>query len=226
MGAKKDLAHAAARGTLSMVPLVGGPLAEAYNLLFAAPNERRQAAAIEEMLDAIVVLQEAVEGLSLEKLSEDDSFISLLHRATRAMAATHQDAKRDALRNAVLNAALGVAPDEDQVSIFFDAIEALTPSHLRLLAFLDDPDAWFRNRSLLRPNVTMGGLSDILEAAIPELAGRREFYDQLGKDLHDKGFTTTAGFHSTMTANGLYVRRTSNVGRQFLMFISAPARSA
>ena len=223
MGAKDDLAHAAARGTLSMVPFVGGPLAEAYNLLFAAPNERRQAAAIEEMLDAIVVLQEAVEGLSLEKLSEDESFISTLHRATRAMAATHQDAKRDALRNAVLNVALGVAPDEDQVSIFIDAIEALTPSHLRLLAFLDDPDAWFRDGSLVRPNSTMGGLSNILELAIPELAGRREFYDQLGKDLYDRGFTTTVGFHTTVAASSLYVRRTSNVGRQFLSFISQPA---
>lgn len=223
--AKADLAHAAARGSLSMVPLVGGALSEAYNLLFAAPSERRQAAAVEEMLDAIVALQQAVEGISLEKLSENQSFISTLHRATRAMAATHQEVKREALRNAVLTVARGVAPDEDQVSIFIDAIEALTPSHLRLLSFLDDPEAWFQSGGLARPNITMGGLSTILEAAIPELSGRRAFYDQLGKDLHGRGYTNTEGFHTTMTVNGLFARRTSEVGRQFLSFISGPPRT-
>ena len=67
----------------------------------------------------------------------------------------------------------------------------------------------------------MGGLSSVLEEAFPSLRGQRAIYDQIWKDLFQRGLVTTEGLHTTMSGHGLVSSRTSELGHEFLRFIQA-----
>lgn len=106
--------------------------------------------------------------------------------------------------------------------IFVSFIDSLTPWHLRILKLFDNPKAWFEINNITKPNIYSGGLSHILEVAYPQLRGRRDLYDQLFKDLFSKGLVSIDGLHTTMSEHGLYESRTTDLGKQFLNFITNP----
>jgi hypothetical protein len=66
-------------------------------------------------------------------------FVDAVVNATRAAQATHQSEKLDALRNGVLHSLDEDAPTLDEQARFFRLVEQLTPAHLRMLRFLNDP---------------------------------------------------------------------------------------
>jgi hypothetical protein len=70
----------------------------------------------------------------------------------------------------------------------------------------------------------MGGLGNVLEHNIPEMAGRKNLYDQLWKDLYINGLVNTDGLHTMMTGQGLAQKRTTKLGDAFLRFISEPTK--
>ena len=65
----------------------------------------------------------------------------------------------------------------------------------------------------------MGGLSHVLAEAFPALQGQRDIYDQIWKDLYQRGLVNTDGLHTTMTGQGLKDSRTTELGKAFLGFI-------
>jgi hypothetical protein len=105
--------------------------------------ERRMAAWLEDLAESVAALEERTDGLSFEKLAEDEGFVDAVVAATRAAQATHAQEKLDALRNGVLNTLGPDAPSLDEQARFFRLVEQFTPAHLRLLAFLDDPGPVF-----------------------------------------------------------------------------------
>ena len=68
----------------------------------------------------------------------------------------------------------------------------------------------------------MGGLSHVLATAFPELRDQRSFYDQIWRDLHNRGLVNTETLHVTMSGHGLAQRRTADLGSAFLAFITSP----
>ncbi len=62
----------------------------------------------------------------------------------------------------------------------------------------------------------------LASADYPELANKKEFYDQVGKDLHRRGLLGTDGFHVMMSATGAYENRATELGQEFLNFIAEP----
>jgi len=91
---------------------------------------------------------------------------------------TSRAARLELLRNAVVNSVLPDAPDDDTQQLFFAMLDRFTPTHVRLLALLSDPTGWFARHHIGEPNVTIGGKSGIIEAALPELAGRKDLIDR------------------------------------------------
>lgn len=217
-----DRAHTLARAGLGTVPIAGAALAELFAAIVLPPLARRRDAWMEAVGKRLRRLEDRVDGLRLEDLADDESFVTTAVQATTVALRTHQEEKRDALRNAVVNAALTGAPDDDLRQVFLNAVDELTPVHLRLLAFLDDPAGFAQRRDVTYPSVSMGDLSTFIEVAMPELQGRRDLYDLAGQDLHRRGLTNTGGLHATMTESGLYAQRTTALGRQFLAFIAEP----
>jgi hypothetical protein len=50
----------------------------------------------------------------------------------------------------------------------------------------------------------------------------RGLYDQIGKDLYNRGLIGTDGFHTVMSGSGVYAKRATELGEQFLKFITVP----
>jgi hypothetical protein len=76
------------------------------------------------------------------------------------------------------------APDADKQAVYLRYIEELTPSHMRLLEFMNDPPGCCSRHDVAWPgNIMMGGLGPIVDAALPDLAADEPFLDTLAGDL-------------------------------------------
>jgi hypothetical protein len=169
---------------------------------------------------AVESLIEQVEDLTLEKLAENNLFLDSLPRASRMAESTHQSEKLDALRNAVLNSVLPGSPDADTQTILLNYVEDLTPSHLQLLALLNNPRIFYQQLGIAWPDLHMGGMSHIVEQAFP--LWQREFFDQLLRELNSRGLVGISSLHITQSGAGLANSATTNLGRTLLNFISNP----
>lgn len=217
-----DKAHTLARAGLQAIPVVGGAASELFTELVQPPLARRQRAWCEKVGEALSRL--ASEGrVQLDELADDPVFLDAVMQASQAALRTSQEEKIAALRNAILNAALPGSPEAALQAMFINWVGEFTEWHLRLLALFDNPSAWLRDLGKAMPNLSMGSLSSVLEAAYPELKGRRDFYDQVWRELNGRGLTSTDGLHGMMTAAGAAASRTSELGRRFLSFIRKPA---
>ena len=69
------------------------------------------------------------------------------------------------------------------------------------------------------------GLGSFLKMAMPELIGRREFYELIVSELFIRQFMPTQSLRISMepTPSGLYANRVTSIGNEFLNFIEAPA---
>ncbi|MCG5529073.1 MULTISPECIES: hypothetical protein [Halorhodospira] len=208
----RDVAHSVAKAGLSAIPVVGGAAAELFQNIVQPPLERRRAEWMAGLGERLQQLEEA--GLDLEDLKENDEFISAAMYASQLALRTHSEEKREALRNALTNIAVGQAPEEAMQHVFLNLVDTLTELHVRILRLFQGPTP--------PQNMSMGGLSSVLEHNMPEMRGRRDLYDQLWKDLYLRGLVNTDGLHTMMTGQGLAQKRTTGLGDAFLQFISEP----
>jgi hypothetical protein len=85
--------------------------------------------------------------------------------ATQVALRNHHTEKREALCNAVLNVASGNAPQDNIQLMFLDFIDTLTPWHLRILHFFQNPLDYIASKGFnpqnisLSDSISMGGLS-------------------------------------------------------------------
>lgn len=205
-----DAAHSVAKAVISGVPIIGGPASELFQQVVQPPLEKRRERWMEDVGQRLYDL--ANTGLDLEQLQSDERFISTVMHASHLALRTHQKEKLTAFRNVITNVAKGQSPEETVEFIFLNLIDSLSVLHLQILQLFQAPTA--------PPNMTMGGLSNVLERNIPKLAGRRELYDQLWADLYSRGLVSTRNLHTTMSGSGLREKRTTGLGDQFLAFIS------
>lgn len=216
-----DAAHAIARAGLSFIPVVGGPAVELLNTIVMPPLQRRREKWMRDVGEALQRL-EAHGKVRLDGLSTNDDFVDTAVRATMTALRTSQEEKRAALRNAVLNAALPTAPDQAVQEMFVRWVEELTVWHLRILKLFQDPRAWAERKDIQYSGSMSTSLAQILETGLPQLRGRREFYDQVWNELHQRGLVNTSKLQGMMTAEGALERRTTEIGDAFLRFISEP----
>ncbi len=210
-----------ARGSARMVPVVGGLLAEATDVL-VSPLRRRQAEWLEALWRAVRELQERSVLPADETLAANEAFVSAAVHATRIAATTHQREKMEALRNAVLNVAAGTAPDDDQQAMFLDAVEALTASHVALLSRLRERYEYGRLlQRQFRPS--QAGVWDTGGALRPGPISDSQLA-QIIRDLRNRGFVE---MHLALdqldpaTVPSADVALT-DYGAQFLSFMTSP----
>lgn len=220
-----DIAHSVVKAGLSAIPFVGGPAAELFNTIIAPPLAKRRDEWMESIADGLRDLEEKVENFKIEDLAEDEMFITAVIQASRIAVTNHQKEKLEALRNAVLNSALRNAPEEDIQLVFLNFVDVLTPWHLRVLKFFDNPLDWAEVNNINYPPWSAGAPATALEFALSELSGRREFYDKIVKDLYSHGLFTIESLHVTMTVGGMLASRTTEWGKSFIRFISDPMQA-
>lgn len=218
-----DIAREVGRAIISGIPAAGGPLQVAFENIFSSPIEKRKEAWLDELAAVINEVHERVAELTPENLAGNEVFVTVVMQASQVAIRSHQRAKLEALRNAVLNAALPNPPQEDEQMIFLRIIDQLTPWHLRVLSVLNDPVQWMERNIIVNPGWGLGSPSTVLEHCLPDLNGQRETYDQIVVELQGQGMVGQGQFlHVMMTGGGMVASRTSERGRRFIRFISAP----
>jgi hypothetical protein len=219
-----DVAHSFVRVGLSAIPVVGGPAVELFSALITPPLAKRRDEWVRSIAEGLEELEKRINGFTIDSLRDNDAFVTAVMHASQAAIRNHQQEKLEALRNAVLNVASGNAPDEDLQLMFLNFIDTLTSWHLRILRFLQDPAGYGAARGVHYPAWSMGGPSTVMEYTFPELRGQRDFYDQVVSDLHSRGLIglDASGLHTTMTANGMFAKRTTPTGEGFIAFVSSP----
>lgn len=219
--AGREVVQAVVEGALGAIPIAGSPLAVSF---VTAVDWRFNKRTLEWMEDLAAAVDELQVGrnASFENLAENEAFVDAVINATRAAQATHQTEKLQALRNAVLHSLDDDAPGVDEQARFIRIVDQFTPSHVRLLVFLDDPGKAFDSAGIARPNLMVGGRSTLLEQGAPEFTGRRDWYDLLASDL-DSARLAQTNLHTGMTGSGVWNSATTKLGARFLSFIADPA---
>jgi hypothetical protein len=216
-----DYVYAAARASASLVPIAGGPLQVLLEAVIASPVGKRKDAWMQNLADVVEELQKRVEGLTPERLAENDMFVTAVAQASQIAVRTHQVKKIEALKNAVYHSGLPDAPDEDQQLMFFRFVDEFTSWHLRMLDFFRNPGVWFKENDRPLPNMDSGGMNTVVESAFPELRGHSAFYGQLFRDLQARGLIQNGQLLGvTMSLQGLLNPRTTDFGNTFLEYIS------
>lgn len=219
-----DTVHAVVKSIASMVPTAGGPLSVMLETIFAPPMERRREKWFKQLADVVSQLEQRVENLSAETLSQNEVFVTVALQATQIAIRNHQDEKLRALRNAVLHAGMPNGPDEQLQLMFLQFVDELSPGHLSLLALFDGPVHWMERNKVQNPGWGMGGVSAVVEHCFPALRGRREVYEQLVRDLQARGLIHQGQFlNVTMTGNGMVESRTTQMGKAFIAYVSEDA---
>jgi hypothetical protein len=221
--AGREIVERAAEAGLNFVPVVGNSLAITFVTALNWKLNQRREEWLEELAKAVQELGERVDGMEIEALTENPLFVDAVVTATRTVEHTHRQDKLAALRNAVLNSAMPGAPDADSQAILFSMLDRFTGSHLRLLTMWDDPPEWFRAHAIAPPQAAMAGSrTQTVEAGLPELRDRRDFYLQLAEELRSAGLMT-AQLSGMVSPTALMDRLTSRLGRQLVEFIRQPA---
>jgi len=156
-------------------------------------------------------------GIPIEDLQKDEMFISAVASASQIALRNHQKEKREALRNALINSVTSETIDESLLNQFMYYIDILTVWHIRILrAFLSPQprkqDERYRSIST--------SLDKVLEETCPELRGKRNIYDVYWRDLYARGLVNTDTLHVMITPQGAYSKRTTELGDQFISFIT------
>ncbi|MEH1014663.1 hypothetical protein V6U90_16320 [Micromonospora sp. CPCC 206060] len=208
---------------ISFVPVAGSALQVAFNELAGRRLADRRARWLNDLAAKVHQLEDQVGDFA--KLTSEDAFMDALTTAAQIADRTSRAEKLEVLRNAVVNSAMPDAPDVDTQQLLFDMIDRFTPTHMRMLQLLSDPPGWFDRYGIPRPNIYMGPKIGIIEAGMPELAGRRDLIDRYAGALTTTGLINQS-LTGMMTENGLWAPATTPLGVEFLAFIADPESKA
>ncbi|MGC4864744.1 hypothetical protein ACLQ3B_04820 [Micromonospora sp. DT53] len=204
---------------ISFVPVAGSALQVAFNELAGRRLADRRTRWLNDLAAKVHELEEQVGDFA--QLIGEDAFMDAVTTAAQIADRTSRAEKLEVLRNAVVNSVMPNAPDVDTQQLFFDMIDRFTPTHVRMLQLLSDPPGWFDRHGVPRPNSSMGPKTGIIEAGMPELAGRRDLIDRYAGSLTTAGLINQS-LTGMMTENGLWAPATTPLGVEFLAFIADP----
>jgi hypothetical protein len=213
-----DLIHAAAKGAVGMVPIVGAPASEILAYVIGAPLAKRQEQWCERVADAIEELRSR--GVEIEKLRDDPNFTDAVLQATTIAMGTHEEEKLAALRNAIVNSGIPRAVDPDMRRMMLGMVERFTVWHVRLLVLVDDPVKWFTQHQGKCPqHGIVSSFYGMISEAYSNLNGRTDFTEQVVTELQQNGLVASGNLKITMSATGAYQSWTSPLGKRLIGFI-------
>ncbi|HQJ88403.1 MAG TPA: hypothetical protein PLY91_07675 [Methanoregulaceae archaeon] len=234
---RADYAHAVIKGLISGVPAVvgaiGGPgtavaggllgncAAEIFGTIVTPSLARRTNEWIREIAFRVVELEIKVESYKIEDLVENEVFVTTLLQATQNAYRTHQKVKIEAYRNIVLNAAMPQSPDEDLQLIFINFLDSMTPWHIALLHYFENPVDWWACKGITRDINEVGStVFEEIALAFPNLAEKEDFFEMIVQNLKDRNLVRNIAIR--LSNVGALGRQTTELGHQFVNFITSP----
>jgi hypothetical protein len=215
------------KALVSVVPLVGGSLNEFITLGLNVRLSKRVDKWRTSIVESVIDLYQKYYSLpKLEELFDEPKFITAVANATYIATLTHQEEKLEALRNAVLNSGLPDSIGDDLQLIFLNYIRDLTPWHLKVLTFADDPIKWQKEHNFDLTKYKPSDFLILLGLVFPELENKKDFYTQICDDLDSKGLAAffTSNIEGMPKIDNLTDSRTTPMGKEFLKFITSPIK--
>lgn len=220
----QDVAREIGRALASLVPHGAGLVQVLFENVISPSLERRRQQSFEEVAEVVRDLQHDVADLTPVKLSQNEEFITVILQATQIAMRNHQAEKREALKNAVFNSAVPGALSDDEQVFFLRLTDTLTPRQILLLAFLHRPRDWLDDHKIAPPSLLTGAVADVIEHALPDTRGNRDYLKQLIRELQAAGLIQTGDIiFTTQSGAALYRRETTKRGEEFLQFITRPS---
>jgi len=211
-----DLAHKTTKVVLSAFP----GAAELFTTIIEEPVQRRRVEWLSSLSARLKETETKVDRLSIEKLGENEEFISVLMTASQIAQRSHQKEKLEALRNAVLNTALEIDIRDDLKFMFLSFVDELTVTELKMLAVTNDPISYAK---LSGDELGIEETKDkILNMAFPDRTENLDIYKLFAKNLHTKGLLNVDNFTLNFSSSGLPLKITTDLGESFLRFIMEP----
>lgn len=224
-----DRLHSLVKAGVGSIPWVGSAASEIFSALLVPPLTKRRNEWMEEVATGLQILEKNQQVI-LENLNDDEAFTTLLLQASDAAMRNHQAEKIEKLRNAVLNSATDIDIKEDLQMLFVRFINELSISHLVLLGFMHNNEQAIKDAREYEEIY-----SEFNKLNASKEIGREEF-QLLCNDLNSKllikisptvnGFDDIDGAAIVTTGGGDGVKPTvkvTDIGKQFLTFISEPA---
>lgn len=169
LGAAGQLAGAVAGSPASV------PAAEFMSALFDTPVNRRRDRWVEMIALRIVELEGKVDGFKIEDLPNNERFVSALLEASNMAVRTHFKEKLEALANAVMRTAVTNSEDDVQM-MFLHLVDRVTPSHLVVLSYFENPHRWMEARDTPTIHIEGGWIVNFDEAFTDFKGNRLAFY--------------------------------------------------
>ncbi len=193
-----------------IVTLFGGYLAP-----FMVKRRDKYFDALKSDLDKLIV---KVDGLSIDNILSDEKVLSAILQVYPVVIRTLEEEKQELLRNVVLNTALKINTEDDLRTLYIQLVDEFTPTHIRILKFLENPQGFVEKYNLDPEAVSSQSRHLSIPRLIPEI---KDTYPMFLKGLEDKQlimsheqliFPTKDNPNPNLTVYGL----------NFLRFISPP----
>ena len=196
-----------------------GALASLATVFIPSRRAKRLEEFAEQIASDLRALREAIDATYIRS----DEFAHIFEQSFRGVAENYQEEKVAAFRGILVNAPIRRDVSEDEKQYFLSLVSSLTPLHIRLLRFLDDPAAYAAAAGLSESSID-GGFRRFLPVVISGV--RVEVLESAFADLYQMGMINTApSIFTTMTsAGGLQLARgrVTPLGQLFVSFITAP----
>lgn len=207
--------------SVSLIPIVGGPLSVLLSAVLPSINDRQNKWLI-SLSNDIQKLNEQNENF-IENIEKNENFITILMYASQIAIRNHQEEKLDALRYAVLNSALESSIEDDIELMFINLVDSFTVNHLKILMLMESPEKYLNKIRKELPN-SPGSLVRFIEYAFPELVGQMDFIKAVWNDLYNRNLLDTPEVNVSFTTNADWrYPRTTDLGNKFISFINPPS---
>lgn len=163
-----DKNYNAIKALISSIPTVGSLTVGFWESRTPSPAMERLYIFLEDLAREFDKLKSKIELVDFESPAFQTTLIYVYQIVIRA----HQEQKLRALRNIVLNSSIPSNLDDDVTEIFLNWINGFSPCHISTLKCLHYLDSY---------------TSEQLHAHFPELEKKRVLYNQVLKDLTDRG---------------------------------------
>lgn len=213
----KEIIEISAKTALSVIPVGGALIAGVWDSIKSNCAQKR----LEDWQNRIEERLSKIE-LSLEEVGQNENFTSAMFQATELAIKTSENEKREFLANAVLNS-LTCTFEESIVMMFLNMIEKYTIWHLKILDFFENPEKF---NNVNKSKYYMGSPKTVLFDVYPELKEKEKYVDKIVKELYSDGLMTTESLNTMMTADGMVASRTSEIGKDFIRFITTKEYTA
>ncbi|MEG4494319.1 hypothetical protein [Microcoleus sp. D3_18_C4] len=163
-----DIIYNGFKAVASSIPALG-PLAEFFiDTYIGPPTTKRIRNFLETVVEKLTELQSKVESVNCE----NPVFLTTFLHASQIARHTHKEQKLEALRNVVLNSSIPSSVEDDVLAIFLNWIDGFTALHISTLKHLHYLDKYAIKE---------------LDTYFPMLEQNRAIYNQVLKDLADRG---------------------------------------